>query len=542
MNIINSLLTIYNTERLEIQKKARILLITNFFILSFSICLSLIMLLTKAYMVSLIVSVVIVFSLINLFLIKSGKYRIATNIFIYFLFAVMFLAIKFDQYNTSYESYVFATLGLFLTTATCLVGYSKIQPIAITILNISGILALYFLDNLPKDNNVVSMLHIQNLATSIIMVVLSGLFGYIILSIQKTLVDKAENESLNTMKKFNNLDNIIINAKSQVFEISDRLKYSSQNTIEMVKNIYTLLGDIKNEIKLLKESNNLSNNVNSEIHKSTESVKDHMGTLRNSIDRASCSIEEVVSSITSLSASTKEKIGLINNLIDKAKSGKDKIKLVTIAIDEITKSSNNMVEMVKIISDVATKTNLLAMNASIEAAHAGESGRGFAVVAVEIRKLAEETALNSKNINDSLKKNIDKISELSHLGNETGTFFEIINRDIIEVTSLTEEIVFSLDEMSKGTDEILKGVSDTVNFSDNLALTMDSMYGCITKEADSIKETVILTGKILKEIEEIIVFFEKMNKEAEKVDTVGNENKSYLDNLYDRIKKIGEVA
>lgn len=189
-----SLESIYHNKNLNIQKKAAILLNVTLFIIVITAVFTIVMALTGAIVVSFIAGGVLIFCSAVFLLIIKGKYMLAVNIFLTMLFCAFFSAIKFDEYINAYETYVFATLGLVLMLLTSLVGYSDIQLVIVTIMNILAILALYFLDVLPQNNNIVTVLHIQNLVTSIIMIVIGSMSARKLIRLQQSLLKTVVNE------------------------------------------------------------------------------------------------------------------------------------------------------------------------------------------------------------------------------------------------------------------------------------------------------------------------------------------------------------
>ena len=125
------------------------------------------------------------------------------------------------------------------------------------------------------------------------------------------------------------------------------------------------------------------------------------------------------------------------------------------AIEEVAASVEAVHTMIDVIDDVAARTNLLAMNAAIEAAHAGAAGRGFAVVATEIRKLAENTAKNAAQISSHLTGLVARISEARSAGSETGAAFREIERGVSAVVDAFAEITAGTGELSVGTQEVV---------------------------------------------------------------------------------------
>ncbi|MBP7264673.1 MAG: hypothetical protein KBB32_10875, partial [Spirochaetia bacterium] len=137
------------------------------------------------------------------------------------------------------------------------------------------------------------------------------------------------------------------------------------------------------------------------------------------------------------------------------------------SIDGIVKATERMEELNTLIGDVANRTNLLGMNASIEAAHAGLAGRGFAVVAGEIRKLSEETARGSGDISKLLANTRQAVELASGAGSDTGAYFGKLSAELREVATTLGGLLGKLEELSAGTEEI----SGTIEGFGSLAQT-----------------------------------------------------------------------
>ena len=137
-------------------------------------------------------------------------------------------------------------------------------------------------------------------------------------------------------------------------------------------------------------------------------------------------------------------------------------------VDQVTKNSADLQETNALISNIAHQTNLLAMNAAIEAAHAGDAGSGFAVVADEIRSLAEKSSSQSKTTNGVLKKMVETIKQTSDSTNKAAEVFGDILDRIEKLTELEQRIDTAMKEQSTGSRDILQSLSVMKETSSNV--------------------------------------------------------------------------
>jgi methyl-accepting chemotaxis protein len=183
------------------------------------------------------------------------------------------------------------------------------------------------------------------------------------------------------------------------------------------------------------------------------------------VAQTSAAIEEMTASINSISRIAVEKSDSTNTLIGIVNSGRDKVAISNEQIKDISSDVDNMMSIIGVINSIAAQTNLLAMNAAIEAAHAGEYGKGFAVVADEIRKLAESTASNAKVVSNSLQGAVNKMGSVLTAGGESEKAFKNVAEEVTNFINAFTEITQSTNEVSEGNKEILNAIASLMQIS-----------------------------------------------------------------------------
>jgi len=179
----------------------------------------------------------------------------------------------------------------------------------------------------------------------------------------------------------------------------------------------------------------------------------------SNITQTSAALEEMVASIKNVTEIIKLKAATVGNLKKVAEQSVDVVDQTTESFAQVNHYADSITEMIDLISAISEQTNLLAMNAAIEAAHAGDAGKGFAVVADEIRKLAESSSENAKHIGSTLGQLVLSIEETGSSVKKSGQSFHSISTEVADVGKAMDEIAMSVNELSHGSDEILKSTS-----------------------------------------------------------------------------------
>lgn len=298
-------------------------------------------------------------------------------------------------------------------------------------------------------------------------------------------MDKFQGElktSLNKIKNFSNknleIKNYLINSSTEASSASVEI---SANISSVDNQIATLNNNILKSTKQINEISAFTNDLNSHI-------SDQMAM----VEQSTASITQMIASIGSVSNLTNKNQTIMQKLQETAKEGDNQINETTDIIEEINSSVHNIGAMAEVIQNISDQTNLLAMNAAIEAAHAGDAGKGFAVVADEIRKLSEASALSSKDIAKNLKDIIHKFEKASVSGVQTKEAFGNIYDNIKNVSNSLLEIASSTSELNIGGTQILEAMD---NLSD-ISSSVQDKSSLMKDNAESVKLSMLEVSDI----------------------------------------------
>ena len=223
----------------------------------------------------------------------------------------------------------------------------------------------------------------------------------------------------------------------------------------------------------LKEMNDSLKNIVTEVRIGTETIASASSQisignldLSSRTEEQACSLEETASSMEELTGAVRQNAdsaAYANKLAAQAsgiaiKGGSEVMQVVqTMAL--INDSSKKIVEIINVIDGIAFQTNILALNASVEAAHAGEHGRGFNVVATEIRNLAQRSANAAKEIKILITDSVEKIDGGAKLVNQTGVTMDQVVTSVKQVTDIISEIMVASAEQSNGIEQINQAIT-----------------------------------------------------------------------------------
>ena len=257
-----------------------------------------------------------------------------------------------------------------------------------------------------------------------------------------------------------------------------------QDSINSIKNVAKKNSGMKNELasgssqvsiaveEISANLNSIGTTIsflNETVLKADEGIKKMQNEIVNldyqidneagMVEESSSAINQMIRGIGNVSGITIRQKDTADELLTRGKDGYEKLESAVRAVDSIKANLGIVKDITGIISSIAEQTNLLAMNAAIEAAHAGDSGRGFAVVAGEIRKLAESTSKNSKEIELVLKDVEGRIGKADTTSKEAKTSYKMIFSRIEDVNRVFTEIKTNMDEIRVGSQEILDSMT-----------------------------------------------------------------------------------
>jgi methyl-accepting chemotaxis protein len=268
-----------------------------------------------------------------------------------------------------------------------------------------------------------------------------------------------------------------------------------------------------------------------------ETLDKHIDTQSTSVSRSSSEIERMLQQITAVTQALIQNERNVMNLTTASGEGYTAVQKVSEDIRTVTQESERLLEINKVIKNIASQTNLLAMNAAIEAAHAGDVGRGFAVVSDEIRKLAESSSGQAKTVSDVLKRIKSALDNISRASVAVLSGFSVIDSAVKTVTEHENGIRDTMETQDAESKEILNNMKGSQEITEKVRRSSGEMLTGSREVVGEGQNLERLTSAMKEGMEGIVEDLKTLNTAVTRADEISRENKENVNALLHEISQ-----
>jgi len=320
-------------------------------------------------------------------------------------------------------------------------------------------------------------------------------------------------------------------------EIGNELASNMAETASAVHQISANIDGVKQQVMTQAASVTETAATIEEIVRTIKQLNTSIETQAASVAQSSSSVEQMVANIASIGQTLDKTDEVVKDLTAATGDGKATLVTSNSVTQKIAEESGSLMEASSVIQHIASQTNLLAMNAAIEAAHAGEAGKGFAVVADEIRKLAEESSAQGKTITTTLKTLSGEIETLSASSKTVEAKFNAIFTLAEQVKEMSARLTEAMDEQENGSKEVLTAIKSINTVTVEVQAGSEEMLKGSESVAGEMQKLDALTRIITDSMNEMASGAVQISNAIQEVSEITQKNKRSIENLAEEVGK-----
>ena len=320
-------------------------------------------------------------------------------------------------------------------------------------------------------------------------------------------------------------------------DMTETLASSMEETASAVHQISANIEGVKQQTMTQASSVTETAATVEEIVRTITQLNNSIETQAASVAQSSSSVEEMVANIASITKTLEKTDGTIKDLTAATGDGKATLVTSNTVTQKIAEESGSLMEASTVIQNIASQTNLLAMNAAIEAAHAGEAGKGFAVVADEIRKLAEDSAAQGRTITTTLKTLSGEIETLSASSKTVEEKFNAIFNLAEQVKEMSTSLTEAMREQENGSREVLTAIKNISAVTIEVQAGSEEMLKGGEGISAEMRKLDGLARVIMERMNQMATGAVQINNAVNEVNEITQKNKVSIQNLAEEVGK-----
>ena len=341
----------------------------------------------------------------------------------------------------------------------------------------------------------------------------------------------------NTFEKIHHLVSSVQDQSERLENVGVELASNMTETAaainEITENIRSIKNQTINQSASVTETTSTMEQISGGIDRLSQLIKEQNLNIKES----ESSIQDLIGSIDSVVSTLAKNTQNIDELSRTSQAGRMVLDKITEAIQEVSRESESLMEISNVIQGIASQTNLLAMNAAIEAAHAGETGKGFAVVADEVRKLAENSSSQTNTITSVLAKIKESIATVISYAEEVVSQFTLIENGVATVSNQETTIRKTVENQSIDSKNVLQALNKLNDISSKVQSSSVEMLNGSNQITSEAKNMNNITQEINGGMNEMASGADQISEAVNSVNELSNENKSSISALLNEVKK-----